>query len=38
VEKGRIRTLSVDRLGRRIGSLGPDEVDRVVEGLFELVG
>ena len=33
-----IRTLAVERLGRRIGALSADEVDRVVEGLFELVG
>jgi mRNA interferase MazF len=33
-----IRTLSVERLGRRIGVLSADEVDRIVEGLFELVG
>lgn len=38
IKIGQIRTLSVERLGRRIGALSPEEVDRVVEGLFELVG
>jgi mRNA-degrading endonuclease toxin of MazEF toxin-antitoxin module len=33
-----IRTLSVARLGRRIGGLNTDEVDRVIEGLLGLVG
>ena len=38
VKISQIRTLSVERLGRRIGALNTDEVDRVVEGLFELIG
>jgi mRNA interferase MazF len=38
VKISQIRTLAVERLGRRIGTLSADEVDRVVEGLFELVG
>ena len=38
IKIGQIRTLSVERLGRLIGTLSPDEVDRVVEGLCELVG
>ena len=38
VKISQIRTLSVERLGKRIGSLGEEEVDRIVEGLFELVG
>jgi mRNA interferase MazF len=38
VKISQIRTLSVERLGRRIGALGAEEVDRVIEGLFELVG
>jgi mRNA interferase MazF len=38
VKIGQIRTLSTERLGRRIGALSADEVQRVVEGLFELVG
>ena len=38
VKISQVRTLSVERLGRRIGTLSPEEVERVVEGLFELVG
>jgi hypothetical protein len=38
VKIGQVRTLSVERLGRRIGALNTDEVDRVVEGFFERVG
>jgi mRNA interferase MazF len=38
VKISQIRTLSVERLGRRIGILSGDELDRVIEGLFELVG
>jgi mRNA interferase MazF len=37
VKISQIRTLSVERLGRRIGSLSVGEVDQIVEGLFELV-
>lgn len=38
VKISRVRTLSIERLGRRIGVLSADEVERIVEGLFELVG
>lgn len=38
IKMSQVRTLSTERLGRRIGTLSTDEVDRVVEGLFELVG
>lgn len=33
-----IRTVSVHRMGRRIGHVDEAEVDRVVEGLMEIVG
>ncbi len=33
-----VRTLSVKRLGRRVGRLSPEEVQRVVEGLNETIG
>lgn len=33
-----IRTLSVERLGRKLGRLSPEELDRIVEGLNEIVG
>jgi mRNA interferase MazF len=38
VKISQIRTLSVERLGRRIGAVSAEELERVVEGLFELVG
>jgi mRNA interferase MazF len=38
VKISQIRTLSVERLGRRIGVLNTDEVDHIIEGLVELVG
>ncbi len=38
VKISQVRTLSTERLGRKLGAVSPEEVDRVVEGLFELVG
>ncbi len=38
VKIGQIRTLSLERLGKRVGSLSVEEVNHVAEGLFELVG
>jgi mRNA interferase MazF len=37
VKIGQIRTLAVERLGRRIGQISPEELFRVVEGLNEIV-
>jgi mRNA interferase MazF len=33
-----IRTLSVERLGRKLGRVSHEELDRIVEGLNEIVG
>jgi mRNA interferase MazF len=33
-----IRTLSVRRLGKKLGRLSPEELERIVEGLNEIVG
>ncbi len=33
-----IRTLSVERIGRRLARATEEEVDRVVEGLNEIIG
>jgi mRNA interferase MazF len=33
-----IRTLAVERLGRRLARASEEEIDRVVEGLNEIVG
>jgi mRNA interferase MazF len=35
---GQIRTLSVERLGKRLGRIAPEELDRIVEGLNEIIG
>ena len=32
-----IRTLSVQRLGRKIARLAPEEVERIIEGLNEII-
>jgi mRNA interferase MazF len=38
VKVSQIRTLSVDRIGRRIGSVSPEVLDQIIEGLYETVG
>lgn len=38
VRIGQIRTLSVERIGRRLARASEEEVDRVVEGLNEIIG
>lgn len=38
VKISQIRTISVDRLGRRIGSVSAEDLDQVVNGLLELIG
>ncbi len=38
VKVGQVRTLSVERLGKRIGSASPEELLQVTEGLAEIVG
>jgi mRNA interferase MazF len=35
---GQIRTLSVARLARRLGRVSPEELDRIIEGLNEIIG
>ena len=37
VKISQIRTLSVQRLGRKVGRLEPEELDRLIEGLHEIV-
>lgn len=37
VKMGHVRTLSVQRLGRRIGHVADEELEQVVEGLKEIV-
>lgn len=38
VKISQIRTLSTDRIGKKIGSVGPDELAHVIEGLNEIIG
>ncbi len=38
VKVSQIRTLSVERIGRRLGRASPEEFARVVEGLNEILG
>lgn len=37
VKISQIRTLSTERLGKRLGRMSPEELEQVIEGLFELV-
>jgi mRNA interferase MazF len=38
IEISQIRTLSVDRIGRKLGSVSHEELAQVVEGLNEIIG
>ena len=38
VKVSQVRTLSTERLDRRLGAVTPEELVRIVDGLFELVG
>jgi len=38
VKISQIRTLSTKRLGDRITTLSPEELDRIIEGLNEIIG
>ena len=38
VKISQIRTLSVKRLGKKLGRVSVEEVDKAVEGLFEIIG
>ena len=37
VKISQIRTLSIERLGRKIGRVNPDEIDTIIEGLNEIL-
>jgi mRNA interferase MazF len=37
VKISQIRTLSFQRLGRKLGRLAPEELDGLVEGLYEII-
>jgi mRNA interferase MazF len=38
VKISQIRTLSVQRLGKKLGKAGADEVEHIIEGLNEIIG
>lgn len=38
VKISQIRTLSVERIGKKLGSIAPEELDQVIDGLNEIVG
>lgn len=38
VKISQIRTLSVERIGKKLGVVAPEELDLVIEGLNEIIG
>ena len=38
VKISQVRTLSVERVGKKIARIAPEELDRLIEGLNEIVG
>jgi mRNA interferase MazF len=38
VKISQMRTLSVERIGKRIGAVTPEALGQVVEGLYEIIG
>ena len=38
VKISQIRTLSVERLGKKISRVAPEELDQIIDGLSEIVG
>jgi mRNA interferase MazF len=38
VKISQIRTISVERLGRKIAALSPETLDQLIDGLLELIG
>lgn len=38
VKISQIRTLSTERLGRKLGRISPEELEQIVEGLNEIIG
>lgn len=37
VKIGQVRTLSIERLGKKLGRIAPEELERVIEGLNEII-
>jgi mRNA interferase MazF len=38
VKISQIRTLAVERIGRKIGAVSPEELSQVIEGINEIIG
>ncbi|MDA8404890.1 MAG: type II toxin-antitoxin system PemK/MazF family toxin [Desulfobacteraceae bacterium] len=38
VKISQIRTLSTERIGKRVGNASPEELDQLIEGLNEIIG
>ena len=38
VKISQVRTLSVERLGKKVGKALPEETSRIIEGLLEIIG
>ena len=38
VKISQIRTLSVERIGKRLGRAAPEELSQIIEGLLEIIG
>ena len=38
VKISQIRTLSAERLGKRLGRVSPEDLDQIIEGLNEIIG
>ena len=37
IKIGQVRTLSIERLGKKLGRIAPEELERVIEGLNEII-
>lgn len=38
VKISQVRTLSVERIGKKVGQVAPEELERLIEGLNEIIG
>jgi len=38
IKISQIRTLSIERIGKRIGKVSPEELNQIVDGLNEIIG
>ncbi len=38
IKVSQIRTLAIERIGKKIGRISPEELEQIVEGLNEIIG